>query len=175
MLFYFFSLMFLSVNIIAPSFSAEFESDIIKKDIIGYLKDKGVKEEYFLYPGAALPPVYDKKVKKEIRKFVNEEIDKVPPHEFFSINRFSKLPYDWADYEEKDKELIENWRVWYIGKSFIIGLGGKNAKKELDIVLESKIEFFENISFMINDQLIASEAKKFYEKQLISVNKLPSE
>lgn len=49
-------------------------------------------------------------------------------HDFSSINRFSNVPYNSADYTNEDKNLIDNWGIWY-EKNVLNKLGERNAKK----------------------------------------------
>ena len=111
----------------------------------------------------------DKDVRKRIRNFIDERSHDFIKHDFFSIDRFS------ADVtEQEDQELIKNWVIWHLCKCLVADFGGKNAKKELDLALESKIEFYENIVFMARDPGIGEIAKNFYRTELELVRKLPT-
>lgn len=106
------------------------------------------------------------KIRNKLCEFIGEKIKEIPPHDFFSINHFSEVePSD-----VQNEELIEYWSLLYFCKLLEIALGNINSRKELDIMLLSKIEFYENIAFMTTDSKIGLRAKEFYKKQLEAVH-----
>lgn len=155
-----------------PSFGAtSMESDF--SEIRGFCKAKHIDFDELGFSNLRLNEervVIIHKGREDLRRFIDEKANRFPPHDFFSIDRFSgEVPH------EKDEELINNWKGWHFCKSLVASLDGRNAKKELDLTLESKKEFYENIAFMTTDPEIGLKAKDFYRQQLIAVNQLPEE
>ncbi len=144
----------------------------ILHEIIEFAQEKGIEKSSITFPcPGKLPKDITTEAKSQLRDFTEERMKKIPPHDFFSVERFSGL----KSTEDQDEQLIDNWILWYFGKSLEVALGGINARKELDITLASKIEFYENIAFMTTDPAMGLKAKEFYKKQLEAVKKLPSD
>jgi len=141
-------------------------------EIVGFSQAKGIERSCIVFPGPCkFPKDTPTDTKIQIREFIEKKMKEIPPHDFFSIDRFSEIqPTD-----DQDNQLIDYWSLWYFGKSLEIALGGLNARKELEITLASKIEFYENIAFMTTDFAMGLKAKEFYKKQLEAVNQLPSD
>ncbi len=95
-------------------------------------------------------------------KKINEKLKQYQLHEFFDIDRFNVNIIN----NMSDDDLHENWIKWYSYKLFLCELDTENAQKELDLILDSKIEFYEYIGFMTSDQRLGDLATKFYKKQL---------
>lgn len=141
-------------------------------EIMGFSQAKGIEKSSISFPCPnKLPKDIPTETKTQLREFIEEKMKEIPPHDFFSIDRFSGL----KPTADQDNQLIENWSLWYFGKSLEVALGGINARKELDMTLLSKIEFYENIAFMTTDPEMGLRAKEFYKRQLDAVNQLPSE
>lgn len=141
-------------------------------EIVGFSQAKGIARSCLVFPGPCkFPKDIPTDTKIQIREFIEEKMKEIPQHDFFSIDRFSGL----VPTEAQDNQLIDNWSLWYFGKSLQIALGSLNARKELEITLASKIEFYENIAFMTTDPAMGLKAKEFYKKQLEAVKKLPSD
>ncbi|MFM7854292.1 MAG: hypothetical protein ACKO96_20810, partial [Flammeovirgaceae bacterium] len=112
---------------------------------MGFSQAKGIEKSSISFPCPnKLPKDIPTETKTQLREFIEEKMKEIPPHDFFSIDRFSGL----KPTADQDNQLIENWSLWYFGKSLEVALGGINARKELDMTLLSKIEFYENIAFM---------------------------
>jgi len=151
------------------SFAATSE---IYGEIMGFSQAKGIEKSSITFPcPSKLPKDIPTETRIQIREFIEEKMKEVHPHDFFSIDRFSRV----EPTEEQDNQLIDHWSLWYFGKSLEIALGGINARKDLELTLASKIEFYENIAFMTTDPALGLKAKAFYKKQLEAVNQLPSE
>lgn len=141
-------------------------------EIVGFSRAKGIERDCIVFPGPCnFPTETPAATKIQIREFIEEKMKAIPPHDFFSIDRFSGVETP----EAEDKKLIEIWALWYFGKSLEIALGSHTAQKELEVTLASKIEFYENIAFMTTDPAIGLRAKEFYKRQLEAVKQLPSE
>ncbi len=141
-------------------------------EVVGFSIGKGIRRDCFVFPvPISLPDDIPTDIKGQIREFVDEKMNEIPPHDFFSVDRFT----DAVPHEAQDEQLIENWKVWYFGKYFVGALGGLNARKELRLMLESKKEFYENIAFMTTEPRVGLAAKEFYRKQLDAVGQLPTE
>ncbi len=140
-------------------------------EIVGFSMGKGIKRDDLALPVPHLVlSDIETETKRQIREFIDEKINEIPAHDFFSINRFTG-----AVPALQDEMLIENWKVWYFGKYILRELGGIDAKKELDKTLASKREFYENIDYMTTDPQIGLQAKEFYRRQLACVNQLTEE
>ena len=140
----------------------------IHKEMLDFFIAKGIGKSNFSFPVPSVTQIdLKEETKKEIYKFVNEKTEKISSHDFFSIDRFTGL-----DLSLQNLELMENWKLWYFGKFIVAALGDLNSQKELDLVLQSKKEFCENIVFMITDNKMGQEAEEFYKEQLKIVNQL---
>lgn len=163
-------IIFLSLPLIFNLSSFASTSEILG-EIVGFSMGKGIKRADLTLPIPHLVHAdIETETKRQIREFIDEKINEIPAHDFFSIDRFAG-----AVPALQDEILIENWSVWYFGKYMVGELGGINAKKELDKTLASKREFYENIDCMTTDPQVGLQAKEFYRRQLDCVNQLTEE
>jgi hypothetical protein len=131
----------------------------------GFISDSDVNG-YFDSAEIKMPKTIDELIQIISNKQQQNEI-----HDFHSINRFQKFSFERLE-KNLDDALINKWKTWYLCQKLLIGLGREDAQKELDIVLLSKKEFYENACFMHTDKTIGLKAKEFYEKQLKCVDLL---
>jgi hypothetical protein len=105
------------------------------------------------------------KTTDELIQIISDKQSQNENHDFHSINRYENSLSEAIE-KNLDDALIGRWKTWYLCQKLLIRLGKENAQEELDIILLSKKEFYENACFMHTDEKIGQKALEFYEKQL---------